>query len=206
MAPPPDDIIEWQVSTIRDSPPDIAASPFVSGTYEETDAAWDHLLRFHNLRIWEDEMKAMNISSIAFNHGGGYHGMMGVFHELHCLRRLREAIHHDHYYRDFSEGKKKFLVGHSAHCIDILRTAAMCRADTMIFPYHWVDFTRVPAPTWVQKHECVNWDRLEAWLETRKVDIRAPNMMVHPKYGPAYPGGEHIDEPDGPQVLPLDPE
>ncbi|KAI0184828.1 hypothetical protein EV127DRAFT_223857 [Xylaria flabelliformis] len=93
-----------------------------------------------------------------------------------------------------------------AHCIDILRSSAMCRADTMIFPYHWSERNRVPNPTWAQKHKCVDWSELTEWLETRRVDIKALNMLVHPQYGPSYPGGKSIDEPNGPSWYPLDDE
>ncbi|KAI3325013.1 hypothetical protein HD806DRAFT_491739 [Xylariaceae sp. AK1471] len=198
--------IHQKIKIIADSPSAIAKSPFVSSNFEEADSAWSNLLRHHNLRIFEDEMEMMNITSIPFNHGGGYHGMMGVFHELHCLKLVREAVHQDHYYRNMSQGVKDYLAGHTSHCIDILRSSAMCRADTMIFPYHWSERNRVPNPTWVQKHECVDWNKLTEWLETRRVDIKALNMLVHPQYGPSYPGGKSIDEPNGPSWYPLDDE
>ena len=63
----------------------------------------------------------------------------------------------------------------------------MCRADTAIFPYHWSDVNRVPNPTWRQRHECADWQKLEEWLEPRRVDIHSPNVLVHPKYGTSEP-------------------
>lgn len=97
----------------------------------------------------------------------------------------------------------------------------MCRADTAIFTYHWNDATRLPNPTWMQMHQCRDWESLEEWLESRRIDIYTPNLLVHPKYGmlhvfyelrqlieaigPAYPGGKRISEPHGPKVYPLDP-
>jgi hypothetical protein len=39
----------------------------------------------HNIRIMEDELRAMNQTSIPLHDGSGYQGMMAVFHELHCL-------------------------------------------------------------------------------------------------------------------------
>lgn len=107
------DFVVPTAQTIRDAPSDIKASPFVGAPSPEIDAAWDHLLRHHNLRIAEDEIKAMNISSIAFARGGGYHGMMAVFHELHCLRLVREATRQEYYYRGISDSEKAYLVGHT---------------------------------------------------------------------------------------------
>ncbi|KAI0013867.1 hypothetical protein F4779DRAFT_624985 [Xylariaceae sp. FL0662B] len=201
---PIQDHVQYRVQVIADNPSAIRKSPFVSGDFEEADAAWTHLLRFHNLRIFDEEMTQMNISSISFGHGGGSHGMMAVFHELHCLKLVREAVHQEHYYKNMSQGMKDYLAGHTAHCIDILRAGAMCRADTTIFPYHWSEKNRVPNPTWVQKHECVDWEIFTEWLESRRVDIKKPNMLVHPLYGPSYPNGKHIDEPNGPSWYPLD--
>lgn len=111
----------------------------------------------------------------------------------------------------------------------------MCRADTAIFPYHWSDLNRVPNPTWEQEHQCIDWSKLEEFLDERKLDLHEPNVLLHPKYGkffqlrfqclcsyhspsfilarsldvylgPSYPGGKKVNEPDGPKVYPEDPE
>ncbi|PFH57163.1 hypothetical protein XA68_15423 [Ophiocordyceps unilateralis] len=212
---PVQDYIRHRVDVFSDRPHDVSSSKFVGTSSPELDKEWYRLLRH--------ELRAMNQTSIPLQRGGGYMGMMAVFHELHCLVRsrrtdywqssskltgkqklVREAVHKDYYYQNESEASKAILVGHTEHCIDILRMGSMCRADTAIFPYHWTDGTRLPSPTWFQKHECVDWDDLTGWLEKRRIDIYEPNLLVHPKYGPAYPGGKRIEEPNGPQVLPLD--
>ncbi|TRX93469.1 hypothetical protein FHL15_005744 [Xylaria flabelliformis] len=82
----------------------------------------------------------------------------------------------------------------------------MCRADMMIFSYHWSERNRVPNPTWALKYECVDWKKLAEGLETRRVDIKALKMLVHPQYGPSYPRGKSIDVPNGPSWYPLDDE
>ncbi|KAG5985961.1 hypothetical protein E4U43_005777 [Claviceps pusilla] len=153
----------------------------------------------------DDELRALNQTSIRLNHGGGSMGMMAVFHELHCLKLVREAVFADHYYAEKTPAQRAMMRGHTEHCIDILRSASMCRADTAIFTYHWNDATRLPNPTWMQKHQCLDWELLEEWLESRRIDIHSPNLLVHPKYGPAYPGGKRVSEPNGPKVYPLDP-
>ena len=66
----------------------------------------------------------------------------------------------------------------------------MCHADTTIIPFHWRDDLRTPAPTWAQKHECIDWDRLTEWLDTRVIDIHEPGMLVHPMYGLSFPDGQ----------------
>ncbi|KAK6840481.1 hypothetical protein PG995_016235, partial [Apiospora arundinis] len=80
--------IRYKVQLIEDHPLAVARSPYVgSKPREDIDAAWDHLIRFQNLRFSAEEMHRLNLSSIAYSRGGGYNGMMGVFHQLHCLVR-----------------------------------------------------------------------------------------------------------------------
>lgn len=37
------------------------------------------------MRVSEQDLRAVNRSSIPLGVGGGYYGEMAVFHELHCL-------------------------------------------------------------------------------------------------------------------------
>ena len=39
------------------------------------------------MRISEEDLQAVNRTSITLGNGGGYYGEMAVFHELHCLVR-----------------------------------------------------------------------------------------------------------------------
>ncbi|KAF2139767.1 uncharacterized protein K452DRAFT_360469 [Aplosporella prunicola CBS 121167] len=180
--------LEYIAQTIPDSPEDVGTSRYVGmESSPELDNAWYQLLRHHNIRLTDDDLRGINQSSISLGHGGGYLGMLGVYHELHCLKLVREALHLDYYGRGKSEKQKRILAGHAEHCVDALRQTAMCRADTTIFPYHWNNFTRTPAPTWVQTHECVNWDKFTQWLDSRVVDIHEPGLLTHPTFGPSYP-------------------
>lgn len=38
----------------------------------------------HNIRLTDHDLREMNISSVPLG-TGGYQGMLGVMHELHCL-------------------------------------------------------------------------------------------------------------------------
>lgn len=41
-----------------------------------------------NLRVTADEMHHINQKSLPFTDGSGYLGTLGVYHELHCIKRL----------------------------------------------------------------------------------------------------------------------
>ncbi|KAI2734710.1 hypothetical protein DTO013E5_9788 [Penicillium roqueforti] len=105
--------INIEVTVIYDKPSDIKASSYVGEPSLVVDEAWYRLLRHHNIRIIEDELQAMNQTSIPLRHGGGYQGMMAVFHELHCLKLVREAVHADYYYAEKSHAERAMLIGHT---------------------------------------------------------------------------------------------
>ena len=50
-----------------------------------------------NIRVSTEELRQVNRTSIPLGNGGGYYGQMGVFHELHCLKFIRQAFHLDEY-------------------------------------------------------------------------------------------------------------
>lgn len=43
---------------------------------------------------------------------GGYLVGFSVYHNIHCLRRLRLLVHSDYYYDDLTEANWKYLRGH----------------------------------------------------------------------------------------------
>lgn len=69
------------------------------------------------------------------------------------------------------------------HCIDILRQATICRADTSMITYWWTDVSRVPETDFFGYHQCVNWDLLMTWFKERYVNVYETGILNHPKYG-----------------------
>lgn len=43
---------------------------------------------------------------------GGYLVGFSVYHNIHCLRRLRLLVHSDYYYDDLTEANLRYLRGH----------------------------------------------------------------------------------------------
>ncbi|KAM3450340.1 hypothetical protein MY3296_006228 [Beauveria thailandica] len=101
--------------------------------------------------------------------GGGYMGTLEVFHQLHCLNILRKWTYIEHYsavdpfwakendHRREHTGMcaSNIQVTHGAnansaaglnHCIDMVRQALMCNADTGLILFHWVKGMPVPSP------------------------------------------------------------
>jgi adenine deaminase len=67
--------------------------------------------------------------------------------------------------------------------MDVMRQSIMCRADLSPMTFFWTMNSRVPETDFAANHECANWDKVEEWLEERRVDIYAPGVLNHPVYG-----------------------
>ena len=51
----------------------------------ELDEAWLRLLKNNNIRLTEEELKKLNMTSVKLNDNTGYYGQISVYHHLHCL-------------------------------------------------------------------------------------------------------------------------
>lgn len=66
------------------------------------------------------------------------------------------------------------------HCIEMLRLSAMCRGDTSLLTFQWMDLKGRRFLTVVDHalHQCVKWDPLAAWVKARSVDITEPGVLM----------------------------
>jgi len=67
---------------------------------------------------------------------------------------------------------------HIDHCLEYWREAAMCRGDTVLSTFQWASgkpYSRVNSD-----HECVDWDRLDAWARSRMVDLSSYDILEPP--------------------------
>ena len=73
------------------------------------------------------------------------------------------------------------------HCLDSLRQGIMCQGDTSLLTMRWGKTQAIPLANFSSSHQCVDWDRLDAWAEARSVDVFEPGMLIHPVYGTSKP-------------------
>ena len=136
------------------------------------------------VRIKEPELRQLHQNSLPLADGSGYLGTLAVYHELHCLKRLRKWIYKDTYYPHISSEDEIELYAHADHCLELLRQASVCRGDVSIIPYAWLRNHKkeIEGPT-LQRGAprlCVNWDALEGWAKDRKVDLRQEGVLNAP--------------------------
>lgn len=66
------------------------------------------------------------------------------------------------------------------HCLDILRSAALCHGDTTLTTFGWADKSKPLLNTRPIDHRCVNWDRLISSVEDRVVRREELQVMTNP--------------------------
>ncbi|KAF2678695.1 hypothetical protein K458DRAFT_422929 [Lentithecium fluviatile CBS 122367] len=131
------------------------------------DEAWAELIKPMALKISKEELERLGETSISFRDGSGFLAEMAVFHELHCVKHLREHLTLD--FCNMTEYELEFERGHVDHCLEYFREAAMCRGDPTLAFFTWDD--GIPKSKRDTTNECVKWDKLRAFAESRMVDV-----------------------------------
>ncbi|KAF7532289.1 hypothetical protein G7054_g8111 [Neopestalotiopsis clavispora] len=144
----------------------------------ELDQAWHDQLSGMNIRVSEDWLKPFEAQSVRFADGSGVLAQLGVYHELHCLKKIKHWIYRPYYHANISGGELEEQEAHIEHCLEWLRVAALCRGDTTLTTFQWSDAkpglleTEYPVP-----RQCVNWDELLQWSEEHAVDITENGLL-----------------------------
>ncbi|KAI1283598.1 hypothetical protein F5Y07DRAFT_394502 [Xylaria sp. FL0933] len=160
----------------------VEASPFSGPPSSSADEAWHKLLNFTNLRASASELQLSNQTSVELP-DGGYMVWLSVFHQLHCIKMLRQWRYREHYHPQIPEEDKPHWEIHLDHCLDLLRSATMCHADTTLTTFRWVDNPKPMLNTRRVDHKCIDWEGLMGSIEHRVVDSDEMSRMVNPNRG-----------------------
>ncbi|KAI2618100.1 hypothetical protein GGR54DRAFT_184508 [Hypoxylon sp. NC1633] len=150
--------------------------PWHQGPSDALDDVWDDLLYSLNIRVANHELDILSLNKtnrvqVTGGNGDDYAGVLGVYHHLHCLNNIRRLLSWD-YYGPKLAGEKHmegFSPEHSNHCIDSIRQALMCHANTGIYTTEWDEKTGLPSRiiTTNSVTTCVRWDMLSDWARQR---------------------------------------
>ncbi|KAI1824327.1 hypothetical protein F4861DRAFT_506432 [Xylaria intraflava] len=154
-------------------------SPFMGRPNEQNTKAWDDLITptYFSASHADLVKTGESINSSVVLADGGYLAGLGVYHDIHCLRRLRLFLHSNYYYDELTADNIEYLRDHLGHCIESLRRTVMCNADTSIFTFTWKNAEKVrpgvlrPMPQSNQQRKCVNFDAVESWVMERHVPL-----------------------------------
>ncbi|KAL4811628.1 hypothetical protein BDW67DRAFT_189505 [Aspergillus spinulosporus] len=167
---------------------------FQSPPSDEVDAAWHDWLREHDhlIRISGDKAKKLGLpEAVELYNDPGYHAYgLGVYHQMHCLSRIRKSFYPDRYYPNASQHE---ILHHTHHCFDVLRQAILCHGDISLVywwnqNYTYIDemggrhyteeyLHRTPEEratgsfvTWDTEVQCRDMGAINAWVKENQVD------------------------------------
>ena len=156
-------------------------SPYVGAPTLESDQAWDILFSNMSLRVSASELSQHSQSSVALPEGG-YLAWLGVYHELHCMKVLRQINYREYYHPNLSAQGLRNLQVHADHCIDLLREALMCHGDTeSLTTFVWSEGWEKPLLSPQRpKHRCLDWDLMVDSMRLRIVGDAELNRLTPP--------------------------
>ncbi|KAJ4297957.1 hypothetical protein N0V90_005856 [Kalmusia sp. IMI 367209] len=168
----------------------VIESDYIGDPTPATDHAWHVLLGNMNIAVPASDLQKINTKSIQVpGEPGMYIAGLSVYHELHCLKRLRQHTWIDVYFPNQTAEDARLQRLHTDHCIDVLRQAILCRADVSLFTLQWSENSTAPRADFSHEHQCVDWEALDAWAGERAVPEEKMKHLEHPTHGPAFPNG-----------------
>ncbi|KAM7193105.1 protein of unknown function (DUF3328) domain containing protein [Rhypophila sp. PSN 637] len=149
---------------------------FMGRPRPELDQAWHELVSATMIRFSAEELglaseheldlAQKNASSLVRHRDGGFIGGLGVSHNLHCLKRIKQYIYPEYYPR--VAHKYDDYEAHFEHCLETIRQALLCAADTNLYALEWTAKNPLkPGLRLFQANTCVDWEALRGWMKGR---------------------------------------
>ncbi|KAF2636764.1 hypothetical protein P280DRAFT_532831 [Massarina eburnea CBS 473.64] len=143
---------------------DHSMQQYVGTPTPEIDRAWHKLLTGLNIDLDPSEA---NLGGRTFQwpDSGLYFTGLEVYHSLHCLNRLRQALYPD-YYDVFSNPDDPKREDHIGHCINHIRQAIQCHAD--LTPMEWKQSGNSVILNTATQHTCRDFSKVHEWAMQRR--------------------------------------
>ncbi|KAL9622775.1 MAG: hypothetical protein Q9160_002894 [Pyrenula sp. 1 TL-2023] len=176
---PAQDAISYQLNTFESG---FHQSDFTGKPTPDLDARWRSLYRVGNSRITKSEAAQLPNKTIAAVAGldDDYLVVISVFHDLHCLDRLRQALW---YFHDpaWNQTSNPFLIPrppayapnglngivHLDHCINIIRQSLQCFSDVTPYVFQWNERAQEVQARADVVHTCRDFDMIRDWGRSR---------------------------------------
>ncbi|KAJ2982629.1 hypothetical protein NQ176_g1258 [Zarea fungicola] len=143
----------------------------------EIDAAWHRLISTTDVYLTDNEMRENLRNEGTFSDlpegdrlytdpfSGLYQAVPSVFHDLHCLNKIRRAIYIDHYPEDLND----IYWPHIQHCLDTIRQSLMCTGDLTPIPEAFTPYKPDGSlePIFQVFHSCRDYEAIQKWAKTR---------------------------------------
>ncbi|KAF2445871.1 hypothetical protein P171DRAFT_484526 [Karstenula rhodostoma CBS 690.94] len=174
----------------------------------DLERAWEDLWYYGGVRITDDQLPLLNRTPDLGNgrrlkpvgdEKGGYHALIEVFHQLHCLNLIRQYTWKDWYFRHPDVVRTPPDVRtdeitarmHVDHCIEALRISLMCHGDTT--PYMVLNDPTAPnnmRADFSPHHKCRNFDSIKEWVKENQLAPPPPTNWEGRKDGKQWEHGK----------------
>ncbi|RPA78634.1 hypothetical protein BJ508DRAFT_154872 [Ascobolus immersus RN42] len=148
----------------------------------DVDKAWKDLYEeVMYVRLSKDEAKILPQETIWLDDDSGYLSGLDIFHQLHCLDAIRQALYPE-------EDKILKALGpeghsqHLGHCINYIRQQIVCTAESIPLTLH-TDPAPPPGgerfqPDFANPHVCRNFEKIYDWAYERRMKVRTPSDQL----------------------------
>ncbi|KAI0534376.1 hypothetical protein GGR58DRAFT_61288 [Xylaria digitata] len=144
----------------------------------KADVAWNRILDTGLMRLTADQASRLGDETAReWNTTDSYVGILGTFHQLHCLSRLRYTLFFPDRYEEFDG--EHIANKHILHCIEYLRQIIMCLGDVTIEPVGWNKTTLSYIAEKDQVRQCRSFDRIYDWAKQETHEV--PNAPGNEK-------------------------
>ncbi|KAJ7929774.1 hypothetical protein B0H13DRAFT_1595975 [Mycena leptocephala] len=160
-------------------------SPFQIPSSPQLDQMWSDLYNFGIVKITKEEAAQLPNKTHAIpGDEGHYIAELDVFHNLHCLNKIRMALDPD-YYPDWRVSTtnhwiptQKNATEHVSHCVDWIRQAIQCTSDTSVIVWQWENSMNNSIVKGNIAHTCRKFDKIQNWAKARRM-IKVYDPTVH---------------------------
>lgn len=140
-----------------------------------SDKAWASLQEVRGIQISPSQASLLNHAEEGlFARNGTLATILGVQHNLHCIRILRQTLYPTYYYPDHNtDADQGARAHHAGHCLEAIRQSVMCTPDLIPRAVRWADNERldvavIPSVTM----QCLSWDSLRQRMRGMTYDLK----------------------------------
>ncbi|KAF3909936.1 hypothetical protein ABW20_dc0101629 [Dactylellina cionopaga] len=176
---PVQDAVHYELKTFESSFHNNSA--YTGYPDSEINQRWKQLYRVGNSRISKAEAAQLPNKTIAATKGSDdYLVVISVFHDLHCLDRLRQSLwyfYDDQWnstYNPFTAERPATYkpdglngIVHLDHCINIIRQSLQCFSDVTPYVFQWSEEAQSVHAYANVVHTCRNFEAVREWALER---------------------------------------
>ncbi|KAK4243212.1 hypothetical protein C7999DRAFT_18409, partial [Corynascus novoguineensis] len=144
------------------------------GPGSQVNDRWEHLYNAFGVSLIDKDSarRLPNATTPLSQDRSLYVVQLDVFHQSHCLNRLRKLLYPHVYHTDVSSGSDEAVdtLYHLEHCVESLRQSLQCASDISTIFWEWSPANSKMMGNTATAHTCRNFERIRDWAIRHKLD------------------------------------